>query len=441
MAKITFIGAGSFVFTRTLVRDILTFETTSDATIALMDINRERLGYITRAVKQIVKRGNYPAKVIPTTNRKEALKGADAVIVTILTDSVDIWKHDILIPKRFGVDTNIGDTLGPSGIFRALRAIPVMVDIARDVAKYAPDAILLNYSNPLAMLCKAMQTQTRATTIGLCHSVQGTARMLAQWIGAPMNEITYTCAGINHLSWYIRFDWNGKDAYPLIRKAMKNRRIRNAEQVRNEMFLALGYYVTESSGHNSEYNWWFRKRPDLIEKYCTHGTNWNPGEYAYGVKRYLKLKRTWRRDIRNWLDHPEDFNLERGGEYASCIINAWLGGVPFEFNGNVLNTRLITNLPEGCCVEVPILASRRRVLPTHVGSIPPQCAALSGLSAQIEDMAVEASLTGNPELVYQAICYDPLSASVLSLAEIRRMVRALFRKHRPLLPQFKTIDF
>ena len=274
MPKITFIGAGSFGFTRTLVRDILTFPLLEGSTISLMDINPERLELITRAVQRIVDEGGYPAKVVATTDREEALRDADYVMVTILAGSTDVWRHDIEIPKKYGVDTNVGDTRGPSGIFRALRTIPVMLDIARDMERLCPDATMLNYTNPMAMLCRAMQRETSIQLTGLCHSVQGTAEMLAGWIGAPMDEITYTCAGINHMAWYLQYEWKGEDAYPLIRKAITERQeVYNEEKVRNEMFLAFDRYVTESSGHNSEYNPWFRKRQDLIEKYCTrrHG--------------------------------------------------------------------------------------------------------------------------------------------------------------------------
>jgi alpha-galactosidase len=440
MAKIAFIGAGSFGFTRGLVRDILTFPLLEDATLALMDIDRERLGYITQAVKSIIAEGKYPAKVMSTTNRPKALEGADAVICTILAGSVDVWQHDILIPKKFGVDTNIGDTRGPSGIFRALRTIPVMLDICRDIERCCPDAILLNYTNPMAMLCKAMLSGTKVKVTGLCHSVQGTAGELAAWIGAPLDEITYLCAGINHLAWFIRYEWKGKDAYPLVREAVKRPRVYFQEVVRVEMFKAFGYYVTESSGHNSEYNWWFRKRPDLIRKYCI-GTGWNPGKYAYVLDYYRDQKKTWRRNIRKWLADHKGFSLKRGHEYAANIINAYKGGELYKFNGNVLNTGIVTNLPQNSCVEVPVVATRRGFEPIHVGALPSQCAALSGINAQIEDMVVEASRAGDPRMVYQAICYDPLSAAVLSLAEIREMTKALFRKHEPYLPQFRTIDF
>ena len=440
MARIAFIGAGSLGFTRGLVRDLLTFPVLKDSTIVLMDIDKERLDFAVRAVKTIVERGNYPAKVEATINRRTALKGADAVCCTILCGGVDTWRYDIEIPKKYGVDTNVGDTRGPSGIFRALRTIPTMVSICKDMEELCPRAILLNYTNPMAMLCRAMQRTSKIQVSGLCHSVQGTAHMLANWIGAPMDEVTYVCAGINHQAWYVDFKWKGEDAYPLIRAAMKRKKIYNAELVRNEMFLALDYYVTESSGHNSEYNWWFRKRPDLIEKYCITGTNWNPGAYAYILDGYRRREKTWKKEIKKWFDSGAPIDLERGGEYAACIINAYMGGEPYEFNGNVPNTGLITNLPDDVCVEVPVVANKRGLNSIHVGALPPQCAALNNISVAVEEMAVEAALTGNPRLVYQAIAYDPLTAAVLSLAEIKKMVAEMLRKNKAHLPQFKSIS-
>ena len=437
--KFAFIGAGSFGFTRELIRDILSFPALSDCTLALMDIDPERLDAIRRAVERIVEEGKYPAKVIATMDRVEALKGADGVITTILQGNCDVWQHDILIPKKYGVDTCVGDTRGPSGIFRFLRTVNPILDIARDIERYCPNAVYLNYTNPMAMLCRAVQgAYPQLTTSGLCHSVQGTAAMLAEWIGAPKNEISYTCAGINHQAFYTQYLWNGKDAYPLIRKAVTEREeIYNAEPVRNEMFLALGYYPTESSGHNSEYNAWFRKRPDLIEKYCTHGTNWNPGEYAYILKEYRNRETTWKGEIEKWFQEPVE--LKRGEEYAAYIFNAILGdGEMFKFNGNVRNWNLVENLPYGCCVEVPVLASKRGLEAMHVGKLPPQLALLSGTSAQIEEMAVEGSLAGDKEMIYQAICYDPLTASVCSLQEIRDMVNEMFMQNEEWLPQFRN---
>jgi len=435
--KIAFIGAGSFGFTRALVRDILTFPALADSTLALMDVDEERLNFIKAGVDRIIAAGNYPAKVISTMDRKRALDGADGVVTTILQGGVNVFRSDIEIPAKYGVDINVGDTRGPSGIFRALRTIPVMVDICRDVERYCPDAIVLNYTNPMAMLCRAMQGETGARATGLCHSVQGTAMMLADWIGAPFQEVTYRCAGINHQAWFVDFKWNGKDAYPLIREAVTTQpEIYNAEHVRNEMFLHLGYYVTESSGHNSEYNAWFRKRPDLLEKYCTHGTGWNPGHHAFILNQYQQVADTWRNHIKEQFERPVD--LKRGHEYAASIFNASIGdGAMFEFNGNVRNFGLINNLPPGCCVEVPVVASKRGFDALHVGPLPPQCALLNSISAQCEELAVTGCVEGNRDKIYHAIYYDPLTSAVLSLAEIKSMVDEMFEANKGWLPTFE----
>lgn len=439
MTKIAFIGAGSLGFTGELVRDILTFPLLQDATLALMDIHPGRLEWAKKGVEKLIAAGQRPAKVTATLDRVEALRDADVVLTTILAGSTDVWRHDIEIPKKYGVDINVGDTRGPSGIFRFLRTINPMMDIVRDMEKVCPNAVLLNYTNPMAMLVSSIQKQTFISTTGLCHSVQGTAMMLAEWIGARYEEIDYTCAGINHMAWYLDYKWKGQDAYPLIHKAITERaEIYNAEPVRNEMYLALGKYVTESSGHNSEYNWWFRKRPDLIEKYCTHGTNWNPGEHAYILKEYQHNEATWQDQVKAELERPlEADDLERGHEYAAYIINALKGGEPFKFNGNVQNTNLVSNLPQNACVEVPVLVDRAGFHPMHIGALPAECALMTGLSSGIEELAIQASLAGDPTLVYRAICHDPLTAAVLSLAEIRQMTNELFAQHKDYLPQFK----
>lgn len=441
MTKIAFIGAGSLGFTRGLVRDILTFPLLQDATLSLMDTDPERLEFAHASVQRIVDLGNYPARVEATSDRAEALRDADVVLVTILSHGVEAWRHDIEIPKKYGVDTNIGDTRGPSGIFRALRTIPVMVDIARDMERLCPNATMLNYTNPMVLVCRAMQRETSIRLTGLCHSVQGTAEMLARWIGAPMDEITYTCAGINHMAWYLKYQWRGEDAYPLIRAAITERpEIYNEELVRNEMFLHLDHYVTESSGHNSEYNWWFRKRPDLIERYCTHGTGWNPGKYAAIIKSYEARAGSWRDDAKKWFASETPISLERGHEYAAYIINALQGGEPFEFNGNVRNTGLVTNLPQDACVEVPVWASRKGLSPVHVGALPSSCAVLTNLTSMVEEMAVEGALTGNARLIFQAIAHDPLTAAVLSLDEIKQMVQEMFNQNKQYLPHFASIE-
>lgn len=438
--KFAFIGSGSLEFTRDLVRDILTFEAFQDCEINLMDIDPKRLSYSKKAVEKIVAKGNYSAKVVATENRREALKDADGVLITILQGGVEVWRHDIEIPQKYGIDICVGDTRGPAGIFRFLRTAPVMLDIIRDVEELCPNAIVLNYTNPMALLCGFLQRQTKVNVTGLCHSVQGTAEMLAGFIGANPKDVTYTCAGINHQAFYLKFDWNGVDALPLIKKAVLEKpEVAAEEPVRNEMFLNLGYYPTESSGHNSEYNAWFRKRPDLIKKYCTHGTGWNPGAHAYILDEYLERENSWEREFQKMLD-DEEIDLKRGGEYASNIFNAVFGDyTPFEFNGNLRNCGLISNLPEGACVEVPVLASKAGIRPFHVGNLPDNLAILVNTSSRCEELAIDGAIEGDPWKIFQAILFDPLTSAVLSMDEIKQMVQEMLAKNEEYLSYFKTL--
>lgn len=438
--KFTFIGAGSLGFTQVLARDILSFPAFRDAEIHLMDIHEGRLAYAKKSIEKLITAGKYSATVHATTDRKKALDGADGVLITILQGGVDVWRHDIEIPKKYGVDINVGDTRGPSGVFRFLRTAPVMLDIIRDVEVLCPDAVVLNYTNPMGLLCSYLQRMSNVNVTGLCHSVQGTAEMLAEWIGAKLGEITYTCSGINHQAFYLDFKWKGRDAYPLIKdKVLNDPAIANAEPVRNEMFLQLGYYPTESSGHNSEYLPWFRKRPDLIEKYCTYGTNWNPGEHAYILKEYMEAEATWEPRFIEHLN-KEEVDLERGGEYASNIFNALFGdGTPFVFNGNQLNNGLISNLPPLVCVETQVMASPTGLQCFHAGSLPDNLAILVDLSARIEEMVVNAAIEGDPWKVFQANLFDPLTASVCSMAEIKEMTQEMLNKNEPWLGYFKSL--
>lgn len=438
--KFAFIGSGSLEFTRDLVRDILTFEAFQDCEIALMDIDSKRLAYSKKAVEKIIAGGHYKAKVVATQNRREALKDADGVLITILQGGVEVWRHDVEIPKKYGVDLCVGDTRGPSGIFRFLRTAPAMLEIIRDAEELCPNAIVLNYTNPMALLCGFLQRQTKMNVTGLCHSVQGTAEMLAGSIGAKPEELSYTCAGINHQAFYLKLDWNGKDAMPLLKKAVLEKpEVAAEEPVRTEMFLNLGYYPTESSGHNSEYNAWFRKRPDLIEKYCTHGTGWNPGTYAYILDEYFERENTWEIEFQKMLDE-KDVDLKRGDEYASNIFNAVFGDhTPFEFNGNLRNFGLIDNLPAGACVEVPVLASRSGIRPFHVGNLPDNLAILVNTSSRCEELAIDGAMEGDPWKIFQAVLFDPLSSAVLSMAEIKQMVQEMLDKNKEYLPYFKSL--
>jgi alpha-galactosidase len=330
----------------------------------------------------------------------------------------------------------VGDTRGPAGIFRALRTIPVMLEICRDIEELCPKAVALNYTNPMAMLCKAMHLASDVNVVGLCHSVQGTSEMLARWIDVQLQDIDYLCAGINHQAWFLKFQAHGRDLYPRICEAVGRGEIYNEEPVRNEMFLHLDYYVTESSGHNSEYNPWFRKRQDLIQRYCLHGTGWNPGEHAFLFKDYLSRERSWRQEIEKELAKP--VNLERGSEYAAGICNALCGdGEPLQFNGNVANLGLIDNLPQGSCVEVPVRADPSGLRPQAVGSLPAHLAALNALNATCDDLAVEGALEGDRRKIYHAAALDPLTAAVLSLAEIQTMVEEMFTANQDWLPRFR----
>ena len=439
--KIAFIGAGSLEFTRDLTRDILTFPALADSEIALMDINFERLDYAKRAVEKIIATGSYPARVTATTSREEALKGADGVLITILQGGVEVWRHDIEIPAKYGVDICVGDTRGPSGIFRFLRTAPVMLDIIRDVERLCPDAIVLNYTNPMAMLCGYLQRQTDVNVTGLCHSVQGTAEMLAGFVGVDPGDVDYTCAGINHQAFFLKFSSGGRDLLPDLYKAVHDDpAVYNEEPVRSEMFLNLGYYPTESSGHNSEYNAWFRKRPDLIGKYCAHGTGWNPGAHRYILDEYLDRETGWKQEFEKSLSEDE-VDLSRGGEYAANIFNAVFGdNTPYEFNANVRNFGLIDNLPRGACVEVPSIAARSGIRSFPVGRLPDNIAILAGTSSRCEELAIDAAMEGDPWKVFQAVLFDPLTSAVLSMDETRQMVREMLEKNREFLGYFNTLE-
>ena len=438
---ITIIGAGAYGWTTGLIRDIFYYPAFHDAEFVLMDINEARLPYMVRAVEKIFKAaGCSGAKVRATANRAEALEGADGVLITIQAGGVDIWRHDIEIPKTFGVDYAVGDTRGPAGIMRGLRSIPVMAGICADVEKYCPKATVLNYTNPMPILCRAMQGSFPGLKfIGLCHNVQNTFEMLARWIGAPYNEISYTCAGINHQSFFLDFLRNGEDAYPKIREAIEDPEIYREEIVRNEMFKALDYYPTETSGHNSEYCAWFRKRQDLIEKYCLPAKD-PYGSHAYVLKNYIAKTENWENLVEEWIARP-GVDMKPSHEYAAGIFNAVYGDhAPFKFNGNIRNFGIIDNLPYGACVEVPVLASLRGFEPIRIGSMPNQLAALVQTNAICEEMAVEGSLTGDVRKVYQACIYDPLTSSVLGLQEIKTMLAQMLEKNKDYLPQFKNLN-
>ena len=436
MPKITFIGAGSVQFTTKVVKDLMTYPAFNGAEICLMDINEDHLEKISKCVRRIRDEMKSDVTITKTMDRAAALEGADGVLCTVFNGDIDIWQHEILIPKKYGVDINVGDTRSVSGMFRALRNIPLMLDICHDIEKYCPNAVFLNYTNPMSMVCKAMQTYTKVDVTGLCHSVQGTTEMLAEWAGADYSKVRYTCLGVNHQAFITEITEDGKDLYPIIREKISTPEYYNREKVRNEIFRMFGYYVTESSGHNSEYCAWFRKRPDLILKYCNdEGANWNPGEYAYSLnlrrdpERYDKL-------IREFWDTPID--PKRGREYAANIFNARIGDhTPFAFNANLLNNGTIENLPYDACVEIPVIATPEGYTRTFRGKMPAAPAVLVNHTANIENLLVDACMEKSREKVYQAVALDPLCSAVLSLDEVRRMCDEIFAANGEYLADYR----
>lgn len=432
--KISFIGAGSVQFTTAVVKDLATFPAFNDAEICLMDINADHLEKIRGCVEKIKAEMNAKFSITVTMDRTEALKGADGVLCTVFNGDIDIWRYEIEIPKKYGVDINVGDTRSVSGIFRALRNIPLMLDICADIEKYCPKAVFLNYTNPMSMLCKAMQTlHPNVDVTGLCHSVQHTSKMLQRWAGKEDGQLNYTCLGINHQAFFTELTVDNEDIYPIIREKIKEEDIYNSEKVRIEIFKTFGYFVTESSGHNSEYCAWFRKRPDLIEKFCT-GTSWNPGEYAFSLKLRSDPNR-YNNQIKTFMDNPVDTN--KSNEYAANILNARIGdGTPFPFNANVINNGTIENLPYDACVEIPVIADKNGYTRTFKGKMPSGPATLCTYTANIENLVFEAFMEKSKAKVIEAVALDPLCSAVLSLEEVTLMCEELFEVNKDFLGDY-----
>lgn len=428
MPKITMIGAGSTVFAKNLLGDILSFPELADSHITLMDIDGERLRtseVVANKVAQAV--GAHPT-ITTHTDRREALDGADYAINMI---QVAGYKPgtvtDFEIPKKYGLRQTIADTLGIGGIMRALRTIPVMLDMCRDMEQVAPDVTFLNYVNPMAMNTWAVTKATKVKTVGLCHSVQGTAEQLAHDIGIPIEEINYICAGINHMAFYLRFERNGEDLYPKIKQVVDEGRVPDWNRVRYEMFTRLGYFVTESSEHFAEYTPYFirRDKPELIERF-----NVPLDEY---IRRCENQIAGWHK-MKAEYEGDEPIKVHRSHEYGSLIIHSIETGQARVIYGNVANDGLIENLPQGCCVEVPVLVDKNGLQPTKVGTLPPQLAALMQTNINVQSLVVEAVLTGNKEHVYHAAMLDPHTVAELTLDEIWSLVDDLLEAHGDWIP-------
>jgi len=433
MPKITFIGAGSLGFFKTLMIDCLSFEPLRHSDWALVDIEPKRLDYARRIGERIMREAKSTGKLTASLDRREVLAGSDFIIMAILVGGYEPIALDIDIPMKYGVDQCIGDSHGPGGVFRALRTIPVKVGIARDIADLCPEAWVLNYTNPMSMLCRAMNKAVGINLVGLCHSVQGTTGMLADWAGVPRNEIDHWVAGINHQAWVLRIRHNGADLYPRIREEARKPERRKSLTVSCEMLERLGYFVTEGSGHNSEYTAWFRKTPESVAKYCPGGS-WNGGS-GFIKQLYGSDRADWEASQEKFASDKSPIAFKRSHEYGSNIINAIYTHEPFRFNGNVPNDGLVTNLTPQTTVEVPCFADKNGVKPCFVGTLPPQLAALNGMNVNVIEMGVDAALTGDRELAYHAVCYDPLTMAVLDLRQTRAMVDEMFEAEKRWLPQ------
>ena len=443
MPKITFVGAGSTVFAQNLMGDILSYPELAESTLTLFDINEERLQTSEVVAHKIADTLGVKPDIEATTDRKRALDGADyAISMFQVAGYKPGTVTDFEIPKKYGLRQTIADTLGIGGIMRALRTIPVFLEMTREMEQLCPGVTHLNYVNPMAMNCLAMNRASKIKTVGLCHSVQGTAEQLAGDIGVPIEEITYLCAGINHVAFYLTFERNGEDLYPLIRKVAESGEVPMrgsakrtdgglsglSDAVRYEMFRRLGYFVTESSEHFSEYVPWFIKdgREDLIEAFDIP-----LDEYIVRCERNVAGWETLKEELE---DPDTKLTVKRSQEYGSTIIHALETGEPKVIYGNVQNNGLIDNLPETCVVEVPCLVDKNGVQPTKVGSLPPQLAALMQTNINVQALTVEAALTGKREHIYHAAMFDPHTAAELSLEEIHDLVDDLIEAHGDWLP-------
>ena len=448
MARIVFIGAGSTVFARNLMGDILSFPELSSSTIVLHDINEERLRTSEIVGHKIIETLGVSGTIEATTDRRAALAGANYVITMF---QVGGYKPstviDFEIPKKYGLEQTIADTLGVGGIMRGLRTIPVILDICRDMEELCPDALLLNYVNPMSMLCWAISRSSSIKTIGLCHSVQHTAHQLAEDLGIDADTVEFRCAGINHMAFYLDFQQRqGKDLVDLYPRIAERAEVfpmptrgdveRSdggfdglSDAVRYEMFKRLGYFVTESSEHFSEYVPWFIKsgRSDLLDKFGIP-----LDEYPRRCERQIEGWET----LRTRLENPQALvRVVQSMEYGSGIIHSMETGQPRVVYGNVPNRGIISNLPDDCCVEVPCVVDASGFTPTHIGALPPHLAALMQTNINVQSLTVEAALTGKREHVYHAAMFDPHTAAELDLDQIWALVDELLAAHRGMIPE------
>ena len=434
MVKIAIIGAGSIVFCSTFLNDIFCVPELNGCEIALMSPTRNKVNKVKNYAEKIINENSLRTKVYATTDRREALKGANYVICTFQVGGIEAFSYDYEIPMKYGVDQCIADSLGPGGVFRLLRSTPLIDDLDREIAELCPGAYVLNYVNPMGALCAYLAGYTKLNYVGLCHGVQTTMDLISGYVGVDKDQIDYVAAGINHMAWFLKLEHNGNDLYPVLRANMEKPEYYVNEKVRGEVMRQCGYFMTESTGHLSEYLPWFRKNKHSLETYCDMPAFGGESGAAYY---YFK-------NISDKYLNEDVFELESGKldprskEYCSYIIEAIETGVPFLFNGNVPNKELfISNLPADACVEVPIFADKQGFRPVSVGCLPPQLAAMNLSNITVQSLAAQAAYDADPELVFWAIAMDPLTSAVLNLDQIRNMTIDMFEAEKAWLPQFE----
>jgi alpha-galactosidase len=433
--KIAMIGAGSLIFCKTLTVDILATKALQDSEICLMNRTKPKLDKMEAFVKGVVRENKLPAKVTATLDLRKALDGATYVINMIQVGGVEAFRMDYEIPLRHGVDQCIADSIGPGGVFRALRTIPALAEMCADMNELCPEAILLNYANPMGANCSALGRLAKVQFIGLCHGVQTTLDLISRYVDVPKDQVDFVCAGINHMAWFLalRDKRDGRDLYPILRKNIEKPEYYVNEKVRGEVLRHFGYFMTESTGHLSEYVPWFRSSQRALDLYCDQpGFGGASGAYYNYCNMLAEKYKT--------VDYlaTESKKIERRSvEYCSYILEAAETGNVFRLNGNVRNDGYITNLPQGCCVEVPVFVDSRGLHPVRIGDLPPQCAALNQSNVTVQQLAVDAALTGNPEYAMQAIALDPLTSAVCTLKEARDMTREMLEAEKQWLPEFE----
>lgn len=436
--NVTMIGAGSF-FCYSILRDIVMIPGSQGGELRLVDIDAHRLELSHGLLQQVLEASGEAGKwtLKSSTDRKEMLPGSDYIVNSIEVSGVECVRFDNDIPLEYGISQNIGDTIGPGGLFKALRTVPVWIEILKDAERLCPRAVVLNYTNPMNMMCLAAARTSSMHVVGLCHSVQGTSHMLAGYAEAEYERVQWKCAGINHLAWFTEFNGpDGESLYPILmaKAADRSSDFAKAEPVRSDMMLHFGAFITESSGHLSEYLPYYRKRKDLLEKYTDTGYRGEESFYANNWPNWREGQDKSREEI---MRGEKAVDLERSWEYGAWIVEAIEKNQPYKIHGNVLNDGCIENLPQDGCVEVACLVNHNFIQPIRYGRLPKQMAAICDWNMRFFDLGADACIHRSKEIAIQAMYLDPLTAAVCCPAEIKEMTLKLFDAEAAFLPGFK----